>query len=297
MKKKILLAEDEEDLRILLSEKLEAAGYEVHAAADGEQALQMAREIKPDLIISDVVMPKMDGNQLYKELRKQDFGRDIPFLVLTARAKMRDYFELMHVDDFLEKPVTGKELVEKVKNALGTEDASPQAVTRKKPGRSDKKDGEIVVNDDIPDYVEKVLDAEMASKSEGVLDLKDKERKKNGKTKKILFVESEVPVYLELQELLHKRGIDSEVVCSAGDCLKKAKEYSPDLIIAKYVLCGIGTDQLIESIRAIDGMAETPVIIYSDIAQIKRDQKKNTTQVIMTPEGLELLRKISEILG
>jgi len=117
-KRKILVVEDEGDMRKMLAMELEAAGYEVSQAEDGEEGFQAAKKVKPDLIISDILMPKMDGNHLMKKLRQSDFGYDIPFIVLTARGKMRDYFEIMEVDDFVVKPFDADDLLQKVRKAL-----------------------------------------------------------------------------------------------------------------------------------------------------------------------------------
>ena len=78
--KKILVVEDEPALRRILAMDLEASGYDVYEAGDGEAGYELALEVLPDLIITDVIMPKMDGNQLLKKMRGTFFGRRIPFL-------------------------------------------------------------------------------------------------------------------------------------------------------------------------------------------------------------------------
>ena len=90
-KKKILLVEDEADLRMLITENLESYGYEIYPAGDGEEGLRLIRELKPDLIITDVLMPKMNGNEFVKKVRELDIGKEIPFIVLTVRKLMKDY--------------------------------------------------------------------------------------------------------------------------------------------------------------------------------------------------------------
>ena len=117
-KKKILIVEDESHMRMMLSLELETAGYEVHQAEDGQKGFQTATEVKPDLIISDILMPNMDGNQLMQKLRGSDFGKEIPFIVLTARGQMHDYFEVMEVDDFIIKPFDAEDLLARVKKVL-----------------------------------------------------------------------------------------------------------------------------------------------------------------------------------
>lgn len=112
------MVEDEGEMRRMLVLELEVAGYEVFEAQDGEAGLRMAERVKPDLIIADVLMPNMDGNQMMKKLRASDFGRGIPFIVLTARGKMQDYFEVMEVDDFIEKPFERKDFLRRVQKAV-----------------------------------------------------------------------------------------------------------------------------------------------------------------------------------
>ena len=117
-KKVVLFVEDEEDLRVLVSSKLRESGYEVLVAVDGEDALQMAQTTKVDVVVSDVYMPKKDGNQLFKELKATSFGKDVPFIVLTAHVHMKDYFEMIKADDFLEKPFKIEDLIMRIEKVL-----------------------------------------------------------------------------------------------------------------------------------------------------------------------------------
>jgi CheY-like chemotaxis protein len=82
---KVLLADDEAHVRLVLSRRFEAIGCEVRMAADGEQALSMARQCAPDLVITDVQMPHMSGVEFSLALREVESCRDIPILMLTAR--------------------------------------------------------------------------------------------------------------------------------------------------------------------------------------------------------------------
>jgi len=77
---KILIVDDEGNMRTLLTMQLEQAGYQVFQAEDGDSGFQIAKSIQPDLIISDVLMPQMDGNQLMKKLRESEFGKNIPLV-------------------------------------------------------------------------------------------------------------------------------------------------------------------------------------------------------------------------
>ena len=81
---KVLRVEDNEDSRMLLTKQLRAHGYEVMAAADGVKALQQALAQPPDIILSDIMMPKMDGYQLCQKCKQNDKIRGIPFVFYTA---------------------------------------------------------------------------------------------------------------------------------------------------------------------------------------------------------------------
>ena len=116
--KKILIVEDEQEMRKMLAIELESQGYWVFEADNGDMGFTLARTVKPDLIISDILMSPTNGNQLLKMLRESDFGCHIPFVVLTARGKMRDYFETMDVDGFIEKPFDAHVLLAKIEGIL-----------------------------------------------------------------------------------------------------------------------------------------------------------------------------------
>lgn len=142
IKKKILVVEDEAEMRSMLAIELETSNYEVFQAADGEVGLRLAEEVRPDLIISDVMMPKMDGNQFLKRLRATEFGRRVPFIVLTARGKMRDYFETVEVDGFVAKPFEPEELLQSVEKAM-----NKGAVDRGPAPRKDEDQKRILIVD------------------------------------------------------------------------------------------------------------------------------------------------------
>ena len=145
----ILVVEDEEDMRKVVAEELEGLGHKVYQTGDGLEGLRIAEDVRPDLVISDVVMPKSDGNQLLKNLRETDFGKDIPFIVVTARRGMRDYFEVIKVAAFFEKPFKLKELCEKVEEVLAEKKSGSQKGEHAAKKRSDgKKRSDISVQEE-----------------------------------------------------------------------------------------------------------------------------------------------------
>lgn len=112
---KILIVEDQVHLRESIAEILEANEYYVHTAANGKQGLLMALDIVHEIIISDIMMPEMDGYQLLENIRKSKLG-NIPFLFLTAKTDHQDYRHGMKLgaDDYLFKPFKADELLEAV---------------------------------------------------------------------------------------------------------------------------------------------------------------------------------------
>jgi DNA-binding response OmpR family regulator len=114
-KLKILLAEDDANLGMLLKDYLELEGYEIVLAKDGEMALNFFNKAKFDLCLLDVMMPKMDGFSLAKEIRLSN--KEIPFIFLTAKSlkgdKIKGYG--LGADDYISKPFDEEELLWKVK--------------------------------------------------------------------------------------------------------------------------------------------------------------------------------------
>jgi len=117
----ILVAEDNQDLQSLLRHALESDGYAVHVAADGQQALDQYDALSPDLLVLDIMMPRLSGFEVLRELRGDAAHRqDVPVLVLTSRSGEDDVltgFEL-GVDDYLTKPFVISELRARVRALL-----------------------------------------------------------------------------------------------------------------------------------------------------------------------------------
>jgi len=117
----ILVAEDNHDLQSLLRHALESDGYIVHIAADGQEALDQYDALSPDLLVLDIMMPRLSGFEVLRELRGDAAHRqDVPVLVLTARSGEDDVlmgFEL-GVDDYLTKPFVIGELRARVRALL-----------------------------------------------------------------------------------------------------------------------------------------------------------------------------------
>jgi len=120
MRKKVLIADDEEDILKLVAFRLDKAGYAVMTAANGREALDLAKKEKPDLILLDLRMPVMDGYELCRMLKSDERLKDIPVIFLTASSavvveqKTKEY----RAEGYLIKPFKPEELLEKVKRFI-----------------------------------------------------------------------------------------------------------------------------------------------------------------------------------
>lgn len=118
--KKILVIEDEPEFRAALRMRLEANGYEIMEAEDGAMGLDMARNKQPDLIMLDIMLPKMDGYKVARLLKFDEKFRKIPIVMLTARAQQTDKETGMAVggDAYLTKPYKPQEMLEIIAKLL-----------------------------------------------------------------------------------------------------------------------------------------------------------------------------------
>ena len=119
--KKILIVDDEADIIEILQFVLEAQGYECITALDGEEGLKLAREANPDLIILDVMMPKMNGYKICRLLKFDEKYKNIPIFMITARAQDKDkeIGEETGANEYITKPFQVDYVIEKVKSYLG----------------------------------------------------------------------------------------------------------------------------------------------------------------------------------
>ena len=127
MPKKILLADDEADIVNLVSARLKASGYEVVPAGDGETALKLAKEGQPDLVILDVMMPKLDGYKVCRLLKFDSRYKGIPVIMLTARTQPEDIQLATEcgADAYLTKPLNSQEFLAKIAELLAAKGAAP----------------------------------------------------------------------------------------------------------------------------------------------------------------------------
>ena len=124
--KKILCIEDEPQMIDLIRLILEDKGYQVLGAAEGQQGLEMLRTEKPDLLLLDLMMPEMDGGDVFHRMKKEVELRDIPVIMVTAKAAPIDkilWVNVAKVDDYVTKPFGPRELIESIEKVFTNREA------------------------------------------------------------------------------------------------------------------------------------------------------------------------------
>jgi two-component system, OmpR family, response regulator VicR len=120
--KRILCIEDEPDMIDLIRLILARHGYDFDSAPGGEEGLRKVRETLPDLVLLDLMMPDMDGWEVYQQIKADEKTRETPVIIVTAKAQKIDKvlgLQIAKVDDYIAKPFSPAELVESVQRILG----------------------------------------------------------------------------------------------------------------------------------------------------------------------------------
>ncbi|MCR4765789.1 MAG: response regulator transcription factor [Bacteroidaceae bacterium] len=128
---KVLLVEDEHTLALIIKDTLEVQGFSIKLAKNGEEGLRLFFEQKPDVLVADVMMPRMDGFEMVRQIRQTD--KHTPVLFLTARSSINDVvqgFEL-GANDYLKKPFGMQELIVRIKSLAGRLISNSEKDTKK----------------------------------------------------------------------------------------------------------------------------------------------------------------------
>ena len=121
MKKRILLVDDEEDIRTLYKKTIEKGGYLVETASNGMEALEMVETFNPNLVILDIMMPDMDGWEVTKKIRKKHSINELPIIILSVKSEIADKVKStsdLGANRHCTKPVDGNDLIYMIKTLL-----------------------------------------------------------------------------------------------------------------------------------------------------------------------------------
>lgn len=142
---KVMIVDDNVDTVELLTKRFRADGYDTAAAHDGEEAMQMVPECMPDLIVLDIMMPKIDGYEVCRRLKQDEATRHIPILMLTAKSKIPEKVRGLDTgaDSYLTKPFDYSELAAAVRSLLARKDATMQMARKEKLAALDQMMDEV----------------------------------------------------------------------------------------------------------------------------------------------------------
>jgi DNA-binding response OmpR family regulator len=117
---RILIVDDEPNIVLALELLMKKEGYEVHTVDDGERAVQAAKDLQPDLILLDIMMPKMDGYEVCQRIRSDALLKDVSIIMLTAKGREveREKGLALGADHYITKPFSTRQVVMKVKEIL-----------------------------------------------------------------------------------------------------------------------------------------------------------------------------------
>lgn len=146
IKSKILIVDDAVDTVELLEKRFRSEGYDTEKAFNGEEGLQKVKEYNPDLIVLDVMMPKLDGYQVCHRLKTDEKTKYIPVLMLTAKGEVENKVKGLEIgaDDYLAKPFDYKELSARIKSLLTIKAAREKLVEEEKTEALEKMMDEVV---------------------------------------------------------------------------------------------------------------------------------------------------------
>ncbi|WP_077298671.1 response regulator YycF [Virgibacillus pantothenticus] len=144
MSQKILVVDDEQPIADILKFNLEKEGYEVVVAYDGDEAIKLATEENPDLVLLDIMLPNKDGNEVCREIRKT---QTMPIIMLTAKDSEIDKVLGLELgaDDYVTKPFSNRELIARVKANLRRQQVVPEDTTK---ASKDIEIGSLVIHPD-----------------------------------------------------------------------------------------------------------------------------------------------------
>ncbi len=154
MAESILVVDDEEDLVELMTFNLERSGFKTHTAFNGKDALEIARNEIPDLVVLDLMLPDVDGLEVYRQLQRDEKTAKIPVIMLTAKADEVDRVVGLELgaDDYVTKPFSPREVVLRVKAILRratTTSETPESVLEFGPIRIDPDRFEVCVQGEV----------------------------------------------------------------------------------------------------------------------------------------------------
>jgi len=274
---KILIIEDAEALLTMLSNKLKTEGYEVLGAQDGEEGLAAIKKEKPDLILLDIIMPKLSGMELLEIMHGEEKLKNIPVIIISNSGQPVEIerAKTLGIKDYLIKAeFDPEEVVEKVKNVLE--------------GSSSAKDSTASVAKNNASQGSKEVTPTGPLRSEA--------------SRQVLVVEDDQFLCELIVKKLNEEGLQTIQAIDGEEGLRMTREKKPAIVLLDLILPGIDGFEVLRQIKADPSMANVPVVILSNLGQrddIDRGLKLGAEDYLIkahfTPG--EIVQKVKEILS
>ncbi len=268
MKRKILVVEDEPDIQNMLKIRLDHLGYETIIANHGKEGLDLVAQENPDLIISDILMPVMDGFEFYRNLKTKRETAQIPVIILTAKGQYRDTFMVLGADSFVAKPFDPDDLIFKINKLLKEDQFSEVAAQGLKERR-----GEVI--NQPPELNTRRL---KELKAGGII-IKDRLNKmnktENGKKgiKKVLVAGTIQPIIDFMVDELNTLGCETAVAINGMEVLNKATDFQPDIILLEVQMETISAYEIINQFKEAE-FFNTQILLYTYF--VDKERAKNS---------------------
>lgn len=265
---KIIVVEDDPMICEIYQKKFQEAGFEVLTASSGEQLLSLAKNDKADIILLDLIMPKLNGFDVIKSLRSGQYDPDIKIIVFSNLSQKEDREKAMEMgaNGFIVKSdFAPSALVEEVRRQMNQFNEE-----KKNEGRSEKSED-------------------------------DKEEQNKSDKKKVLMIEDE-EIFLEMfGDKLRQDGFEVDTATNGAVGIKKAMSGKYDIFIIDMILPGITGDEIVAKIKMEDSIKDTPIMIFSasvDYEAEKRMRDLGADVFFMKTQLIpsDLSKKVAEML-
>ena len=242
---KVLIIEDEEALLSVLEHKLVREGYKVSLARDGEQGLSQVKSMRPDVILLDILMPKLDGFGVLESLNADGTIPDLPVIIISNSGQPVEIDRALKLGarDYLVKAeFSPEEVVEKVRKVINPTDTG-------------NGDGKVAGND-----------GQTEGRSASILP-PNSGAAMGGQLARILIIEDDQFLRDLMERKLIKEGFDVETAIDGEAGLQKIKSGKPDLVLLDVILPGLDGFSILEKVKADATLANIPIILLTNLGQ------------------------------
>ena len=280
MAKKILIMEDEKILQDLLKKKLEKEGHDVLAVDDGEEGLKVIGDYMPDLLLLDIMMPKVDGFEVLEKIKKDEILSSIPVIIISNSGQpveIKRAISLGIADYIVKVDFDPDEVIGKVKKFF----ADPNYAQTKK-------------NSDVADVNKKEEEEEVIGE-----EVIEKEENKTGA--RVLLVEDDDFLRKICRTKMEREGFNVSVAINGKEALKKIIEGDPQIVLLDIILPIMDGFEVLKRVKEDSSKSSIPIIMLTNLGQeseIEKGFKLGAEDYIVKAHLTvgEIIEKVKEIL-